>query len=222
MHWAYEGLLWVGGPQVDPGYVGHLFCPLYNLSGKEVELGRGEPIALMDFVTTTPFKAGHSKPYRRPPKRVALEEYNAAELRSALYSQANERITRIEKDTKERIDSIDRRFELFSGSGLVLLSILFAALAVFVTFGHETVVPVWPFLSFLFSVAALVLSLWHGRAYEGEDEDAQTRWRKDPLPVVSRDCLPVQLTELCCRATGVPRSSLDRCKPCSLRELRES
>src|SRR6266403_2283197 len=30
--WAYEGLLWVGGPQVDPGWVGHLFCPLYNLS----------------------------------------------------------------------------------------------------------------------------------------------------------------------------------------------
>ena len=29
---AYQGLLWVGGPQVDPGYVGHLFCPIYNLS----------------------------------------------------------------------------------------------------------------------------------------------------------------------------------------------
>jgi len=29
---AYAGLLWVGGPQVDPGYVGNLFCPIYNLS----------------------------------------------------------------------------------------------------------------------------------------------------------------------------------------------
>lgn len=27
---AYSGLLWVGGPQVDPGWVGHLFCPIYN------------------------------------------------------------------------------------------------------------------------------------------------------------------------------------------------
>lgn len=27
---AYEGLVWVGGPQVDAGYVGHLFCPIYN------------------------------------------------------------------------------------------------------------------------------------------------------------------------------------------------
>ena len=35
VYWAYKGLLWVGGPQVDPGYVGHLFCPLYNLSNKK-------------------------------------------------------------------------------------------------------------------------------------------------------------------------------------------
>jgi deoxycytidine triphosphate deaminase len=33
---AYSGLLWVGGPQVDAGYVGHLFCPIYNLSDKPV------------------------------------------------------------------------------------------------------------------------------------------------------------------------------------------
>lgn len=159
VHWAYEGLLWVGGPQVDPGWVGHLFCPLYNLSAKEVELRRGDAIALMDFVTTTPFTAGLSKLYKRPPKRVALEEYNATELKSALYSQAKERITQIEKDTKERIDSVNRRFEFFFGSGLVILGILFAALAVFVTFGRETVIPVWPFLSLPISVAALLLSL---------------------------------------------------------------
>jgi deoxycytidine triphosphate deaminase len=160
VHWAYEGLLWVGGPQVDPGWVGHLFCPLYNLSAKEVELRRGEAIALMDFVTTTPFREGQSLPYKRPPKRVALEEYNAAELKSALYSQAKERITQIEEDTKERIDSIDRKFEFFIGSGLVILAILFAVLAVFVTFEHQTLVPIWPFLSLVMSVLALLLSLW--------------------------------------------------------------
>jgi deoxycytidine triphosphate deaminase len=52
---AYSGLLWVGGPQVDPGYVGHLFCPIYNLSDKPVTLHLGEPLAVMDFVKTTPF-----------------------------------------------------------------------------------------------------------------------------------------------------------------------
>jgi deoxycytidine triphosphate deaminase len=45
--WAYEGLLWVGGPQVDPGWVGHLCCPIYNLSDHEVTLRLGEPIAVM-------------------------------------------------------------------------------------------------------------------------------------------------------------------------------
>jgi deoxycytidine triphosphate deaminase len=46
---AYAGLLWVGGPQVDPGYSGYLFCPIYNLSDKPVTLYKGEPLALMDF-----------------------------------------------------------------------------------------------------------------------------------------------------------------------------
>ena len=32
----YEGLLWTGGPQVDPGWVGHLPCPIYNLAEREV------------------------------------------------------------------------------------------------------------------------------------------------------------------------------------------
>jgi deoxycytidine triphosphate deaminase len=159
VRWAYEGLLWVGGPQVDPGWVGNLFCPLYNLSDKTVVLRFGDPIALMDFVTTTPFKPGQSQPYPRPPKRVLLEEYNAAELKSALYSQAKERITQIEEDTKNRINSIEKRYEFFFGSGLVILAILFAALAVFVTFGRETIIPVWPDLSFPVSVAAFGLAL---------------------------------------------------------------
>jgi len=159
VRWAYEGLLWVGGPQVDPGWVGHLFCPLYNLSAKTVVLRYGDPIALMDFVTTTPFNASESQPYKRPPKRVLLEEYNAVELKSALYSQAKERITQIEEDTKNRINSIEKRYEFFFGSGLVILAILFAALAVFVTFGRETIIPVWPDLSFPISVAAFGLAL---------------------------------------------------------------
>ncbi len=53
---AYKGLLWVGGPQVDPGYVGYLFCPIYNLSNNNVTLKYKDPIAVIDFVKTTPFK----------------------------------------------------------------------------------------------------------------------------------------------------------------------
>ena len=53
---AYRGLMWVGGAQVDPGFKGHLFCPIYNLSNRPVRLRRGDEIAVIDFVKTTSFK----------------------------------------------------------------------------------------------------------------------------------------------------------------------
>jgi deoxycytidine triphosphate deaminase len=43
---AYEGLIWVGGPQVDPGYKGHLYCPIYNMSDKNVTLKYKDDIKL--------------------------------------------------------------------------------------------------------------------------------------------------------------------------------
>ena len=33
--WAYSGLVWVGGPQVDAGYRGLLMCPIWNLSNED-------------------------------------------------------------------------------------------------------------------------------------------------------------------------------------------
>jgi len=159
VRWAYEGLLWVGGPQVDPGWVGNLFCPLYNLSDKPVVLRSGDPIALMDFVTTTPFHPQKSQPYQRPPKRVLLEEYNAAELKSALYSQANQRITQIEEHVRNKIEAIEKRFEFFLGSGLIIVAVLFAALSTLATFGKDLVVPVWPGLSLMVSITAFGMAL---------------------------------------------------------------
>jgi len=50
---VYKGLVWVGSLQVDPGYRGYLFCPLYNLSDKEQELTYKEPLLTIDFVRTT-------------------------------------------------------------------------------------------------------------------------------------------------------------------------
>lgn len=167
--WAYDGLLWVGGPQVDPGWVGHLFCPIYNLSDKQVVLRAGDPIALMDFVTTTPFNLGRTKEYRRPPNRVLLEEYGAEELKSALYTEAKTRIdkieidtrNRIEKveiDTRNRIDQIEKRAEFFIGSIWVVITILLGVLSVFATIEKPTLVPVWPNISLVISIGALALA----------------------------------------------------------------
>ena len=156
--WVYKGILLGTGPQVEPGYCGYLSCPLYNLSDKEVVLRAGDPIALMDFVTTTPFKPGKSKEYRRPPKRVLLEEYKAAELKSALYTEAKQRIDDIGKETRAKIEALEKRMEFFLGSGLVIVTILVAALAIITTFGRDLIVPVWPNVSVLFSILALAFA----------------------------------------------------------------
>lgn len=52
---VYQGILLGTGPQVDPGYSGPLYCPLYNLSNQEVQIPQGERFATIDFIKTTPF-----------------------------------------------------------------------------------------------------------------------------------------------------------------------
>jgi deoxycytidine triphosphate deaminase len=166
--WAYHGLLWVGGPQVDPGWVGHLFCPIYNLSDKEVVLRPDDRIALMDFVTTTPFNTGKSLEYPRPPKRVLLDEYGAEALKSALYTEA-----------KTRIDRVEQKAESLMGSTLVLFTILFAALAVLAYRPTEGLGSVWDVLSLISSVTAFFLAyLAYRRSPAGTGAIAAVGWVK--------------------------------------------
>ncbi|HZY97485.1 MAG TPA: hypothetical protein VFE35_10305 [Candidatus Cybelea sp.] len=129
VHWAYEGLMWVGGPQVDPGYKGLLFCPLYNLSDEAVVLRRGDPIAVIDFVATTAFKPD-SEPYRsklyhsvKERTRVILEDYHP--LRSALATMAREKIDVFDV----RLTSIQARVDQYTGITFAAIAILVAALA---------------------------------------------------------------------------------------------
>ena len=55
-HKVYSGLVWVGGPQVDPGFQGHLSCPIYNLSNSVQRLKYGDPLFIIDFVHTSGFR----------------------------------------------------------------------------------------------------------------------------------------------------------------------
>jgi deoxycytidine triphosphate deaminase len=50
---VYQGVLLGTGPQVDPGFVGVLSCPLYNLSNNRIQIHRGDHIATIDFVKTS-------------------------------------------------------------------------------------------------------------------------------------------------------------------------
>jgi len=168
---AYQGLIWVGGPQVDAGYVGHLFCPIYNLSDKPVTLRYDDPIAVIDFEKTTEFHEGESKLYDVVPQLVLFEEYPS--LKSALVTLVTDRlqafqtdIQRIDKNTKESSEKQEERFNSFAAVALGGMGILFAVLALFVTVGDPKTMPFWAFFSVLFSFLAFLIAV------------GATKWRR--------------------------------------------
>lgn len=121
---AYKGLLWVGAAQVDPGYVGHLSCPIYNLSTRPVKLRKGEALALIDFVNTTKYDDSTCKKFPLPLPRgidnVALE---GGGLESALLKHVD-RVKEVEKTANE----VKTQSTYFSTVVITLLGVLFAVL----------------------------------------------------------------------------------------------
>jgi deoxycytidine triphosphate deaminase len=140
---AYDGLLWVGGAQVDPGFRGRLSCPIYNLSAKEVVLQHGERLAMIDFVTTTPFRRGVSKPYvwNNPKRKLVFEEYNTS-LTSGVEDQLKKQDKEIEagKQLVERqIKFVRKRIDEFVALVFAVIAVLFAALGIVATKGSQEV-----------------------------------------------------------------------------------
>ena len=94
----YEGLLWTGGPQVDPGWEGQLFCPIYNLAERSVVLKSGAPLFTIDFVRTTGltdelWELKRDPKYKRvwfKPVRSTLQEHDRHRLHSAPYEALRE------------------------------------------------------------------------------------------------------------------------------------
>jgi deoxycytidine triphosphate deaminase len=153
---AYEGFLWVGAAQVDPGFKGYLCCPIYNLSDRERSLKLGESIAVIDFVTTTP-PSDESRRYSinfADRKRVLFDDYKPDELQSALITKAQKRLDDFQKDISEIRNTV------FNSLGILLAAIgtLVTALALFVSKAEPKFVT---FLSppLLVSFAALTVSL---------------------------------------------------------------
>ena len=173
---AYKGLLWVGGPQVDAGYVGYLFCPIYNLSDSPVPLKFGDPIAVIDFVRTSEFHEGESVPYAPvPPERVLFEDYAPKELKSAIYQLTTNTVHNVEQQLKElqeslekdqknykerseaRIAGLQTRIDQFVVIVLSVLAVLFAAVTIFVTRSEQF--SLWNPALFLISLTAISISI---------------------------------------------------------------
>lgn len=156
---AYEGLLWVGGPQVDAGYVGHLFCPIYNLSGKPVTLRKDDPFAVIDFVKTSEVTAA-SKPYETP-TRILFEDYSPQNLKSGLASLVNSDL----RAFRERIDGFESTINTLTAMVITGFGVLFAVLGLFVSTQNVLTIPVWNFASVLLSFIAIFMAIitWKSR-----------------------------------------------------------
>ena len=182
--WAYEGLLWVGGPQVDPGYVGHLFCPLYNLSNETVKLKKGDAIALMDFVKTTRIKREDDldnkklEKYTRPPKRVLIDDYGIEGFRSALYAHdvdVREGLQQVRARVREGLQQVTTKIDVFSSLIIGVLAILITAITVPYVAEESPKVheKVYEAVPFAISIAALLFSVC---AWWGVPKKGVVRW----------------------------------------------
>ena len=121
--WVYEGLLWVGGPQVDPGWQGALYCPIYNLADREVAIPHMEPVFTMDFTRTTPFRHekawyGYKSKLHKPGRQKNLQGHDVNRLQSAPFSALSQLAT------------LDVRVTSFSSLTFLALAVVIAAIGV--------------------------------------------------------------------------------------------
>jgi deoxycytidine triphosphate deaminase len=115
---AYEGLLWVGGPQVDPGFSGNLYAPIYNMSNRNVILEWEKPFATIDFVRTTKYtKAAEMYKFVRS-RGDTLAEHDIHQLSSGPF------------EAWRRVEKIDKRMDTFQATVLPLIALVFTALAI--------------------------------------------------------------------------------------------
>jgi dCTP deaminase len=189
---AYKGLLWVGGAQVDPGFRGKLSCPIYNLSTEAVQLNYGDALAMIDFVTTTPFTDESRAFDWEGRKKVVFAEYSTGltsgveqrldsmqekilenEEKQRLSGEAlEERITGdLEQNankTETRLNYVNTRFDTFLTLIFTIVAILFAGLGVIATKGSND--PSFFTSPVVLATVALYLSF---RAYANSERERE-------------------------------------------------
>ena len=124
---VYEGLLWVGALQVDPGWHGHLSCPIYNMSNREVRLQYKDELFAMDFVRTTPYLPPSSKAYIQKPdvgQSGSVHSYDRVGLRSGPYDLIGQ-----VKNVEDEVRQLESRIGVTLGLLIGLVTLVVAALA---------------------------------------------------------------------------------------------
>ena len=136
--WVYEGLLWTGGPQVDPGWQGHLYCPIYNLAERQIVIPHKERVFTMDFALTTPLpkdtttegytKSGHTKDgfkvsVHQGQRGKTIQSHDVNRLRSAPFEQLRQ------------LANLDVRVNSFNTFTFLVLAVVVAAIGVVASLG---------------------------------------------------------------------------------------
>ncbi len=132
---VYKGLVWVGSLQVDPGYQGYLFCPLYNLSKREQELIYKEPLFTIDFVKTTKFKGSTGDELWAPQIKRPLDtaaDLDTGALTTAPFEEFKEMREELDNrldNSEKKVDKFQSRIDSFQALTFTVLGIIVAALA---------------------------------------------------------------------------------------------
>lgn len=124
---VYEGLLWVGALQVDPGWQGPLPCPIYNLANRVIELRYQQKVFSIDFVRTTPFQGEPRNDY------PYISQAYSPKVNAGISVHDNNRLQSAVSATVEKVESTKRSLDVFMTSGLAIVAILFGALAILST-----------------------------------------------------------------------------------------
>jgi deoxycytidine triphosphate deaminase len=141
VHRVYDGLVWVGGPQVDPGYQGFLFCPIYNLSDRDQKLTYGRRLFTIDFSLTVPSDEKEKWEPREPRSTFTFWGLDSQKIESGPEKDF-ETIQKEISDYKNKIDGdIDKHkkgIQKFQDWIFVAIAIIIAVLAIISTFGLST------------------------------------------------------------------------------------
>ncbi len=153
---VYQGLVWTGSLQVDPGYSGRLFCPVFNLSRDNVRLEFRKPIFMIDFVRTTRFEDHDCELWKSKDGRStdSLGSLDTLGVKSALLGELEQK-GKLIADMAVRLD----RFQVAVFAILAIVITAVAILASLRFFGQVAAVSWQGWACFAISVSALVASI---------------------------------------------------------------
>ncbi len=153
---VYRGLVWVGSLQVDPGYQGFLFCPIYNLSSVEQQLVYKETLFTIDFVTTKPVSKKTLDLWSSQDSGEKFSTFTFTRLdKQRIKSAPEEAFKRFETIIEQSASSMQN----FQRIIWTVLAIIMSAIAIIATFGFMAVKWDGIWIAWMLSIFALIIAV---------------------------------------------------------------